>query len=70
METREGASTNKQTNKQKSCIWKLWLLKDLGEAVIYYIIFKGQSPILEALHRKEKDHSLVSLRTAKAVQTN
>lgn len=41
-------------------------MKDLVEATkfIYYIISKGQSPILEALHMKEKNYSLVSLQPA------
>lgn len=34
------------------------------EAVIYYIIFRGQSPFLEALHMEEKDHGLVCLHPA------
>lgn len=51
---------------QKSCILKLRFIKDLVEAVIYfyYIFFRGQSPILEALHMKENDHGLVSLQPA------
>lgn len=41
-------------------------MKDLVEAtkLIYYIISKGQSPILEALHMKEKNYRLVSLQPA------
>lgn len=41
-------------------------MKDLVEAIkfIYYIISKGQSPILEALHMKEKNLKLVSLQPA------
>lgn len=30
----------------------------------YYIVFRGQSPILESLHMKERDHGLESLRPA------
>lgn len=41
---------------KKGYTWNFLFMKDLVEATkfIYYIISKGQSPILEALHMKEK----------------
>lgn len=48
-------------------------MKDLVKETkfIYYIISKGQSPILEALHMKKKNYSLVSLQPAeKSKQTS
>lgn len=39
-------------------------MKNLVEAIIYYIIIRGQSPILEALHMKKKYHRLVNLQPA------